>query len=248
MKTAFLESIFSPFGRFPRMTADRVRAFRGPAMSESLEARRLLSYSFSGGVLTFTGTSSADTIVAYRTSGGAGDYVYVRREADPNPDEIAGPYSSSSVTSVVVDGQGGNDLIYAECNEWIAEISGSFNYGNANFIKPLDIRGNTGNDTLMGGDGADVIQGETDDDEIWGMGGDDVLHGGYAGDDVSDSGGDDTLRGGSGDDYMYGGPGDDRFYSDDGTSWNDHLDGGPGTDTAVLHDTNEFYTSVESIL
>jgi Ca2+-binding RTX toxin-like protein len=244
MKTAFLKSIFSPFGRFPRMASARLRVRKAPVLSECLESRRLLSYSFSGGVLTFTGTSSADTIVAYRTSGGAGDYVYVRREADPNPDELAGPYSSSSVTSVVIDGQGGNDLIYAESNEWIANISGSFNYGNANFIKPLDIRGNTGNDTLMGGDGADVIQGETDDDEIWGSGVGDVLHGGYAGDDVSDSGGDDTLIGGTGDDYMYGGPGNDSFDSSDGTLGNDHSDGGPGTDSILSSDNFDFFSNM----
>jgi hypothetical protein len=106
MKTAFLKSVFSPFGRFPRATAACLRVRGALTLSESLESRRLLSYSFSGGVLTFTGTSSADTIVAYRTSGGAGDYVSVRREADPNPDEIAGPYASSTVTSVVIDGQG----------------------------------------------------------------------------------------------------------------------------------------------
>ena len=217
--------------RTPPREVRLARAGAAP-VAEGLEARRLLSYSFSGGVLTFTGTNNADTIIAYRISNGSGDNVYVRRN-DVTP-EIAGPYSSSSVTKVVINGGLGNDDVSAE-------LTGGFNYGNANFVEAMEINGDNGDDTLKGGDGADLIEGEADDDDIWGFGGDDALHGGYAGDDTADSAGDDTLRGGNGSDQMYGGPGDDWFDSFDGVRGNDYSNGGSGNDSRLDWDDDDTF-------
>ena len=204
---------------------------------EELEPRRLLSYSFSNGVLTFTGTTGADTIIAYRIVNESGDNVYVRR-TEPDPDEIAGFYSSSSVTKVVINAAQGNDNVSAE-------LTGGFFYGNTSFVEVMEINGDNGNDVLKGGNGADFIEGENDDDEIWGFGGDDSLHGGYAGDDTADSAGDDVLTGGAGSDQMYGGPGNDWIDSHDGTLGNDSSDGGSGSDGILDEDTYDSFINME---
>lgn len=200
----------------------------GP-FSEELEPRRLLSYSFSNGVLTFTGTSDADTITAYRISNQSGDNVYVRREA-ATP-EIAGPYSSSSVTKVVINGGFGDDTI-------LAERTGGLFFGNANWNEVRDLKGDNGNDTLKGGDLADTIQGESGNDSIHGYGGADSLHGGYAGLDDADLSGNDTLTGGTGSDQMYGGPGDDWFDMKDNAG-GDYSNGGPGDDNLIDWDDGD---------
>jgi Ca2+-binding RTX toxin-like protein len=210
-------------------------------VSERLESRRLLSYSFSGGVLTFNGTTGDDIIIAYRVVAGSNDYVEVRRDLPfPTADEITGQYPSTgagSVTKVVINAAQGNDHVYAE-------LTGNFTYGNANFVEAMEIKGDNGTDVLEGGDGADTIQGENGNDTINGYGGDDSLHGGYAGDDVSDGSGNDVLRGGSGNDMMYGGPGDDSFDSNDGVSANDTSDGGPGTDSILNQDSLDSFMNM----
>ncbi|WP_417208437.1 calcium-binding protein [Antarctobacter sp.] len=116
------------------------------------------------------------------------------------------------------------------------------------------ISGDGGNDTLAGGDVADLIDGRADQDKLVGRGGDDTLLGGAGfdtlvggdGNDSMDGGnnhdtligndGDDTLQGGfgndvlvgqSGDDQMQGGPGNDTI---DGGQGNDILEGGGDTD------------------
>jgi len=73
----------------------------------------------------------------------------------------------------------------------------------------------SGDDTIDGGDGNDII---------WAMDGDDIINGG-AGDDIINPGeGIDTVDAGSGDDYIY-----DRFGA--GPSDLDFYDGGDGIDT-----------------
>lgn len=87
--------------------------------------------------------------------------------------------------------------------------------------------GGSGNDTLQGRSGDDVLNGGSGNDRLNGGGGDDVLNGG-SGDDVLDGGsGDDVLNGGSGNDALEGGAGDDIL---NGGSGNDILHGGLGDD------------------
>jgi Ca2+-binding RTX toxin-like protein len=85
-------------------------------------------------------------------------------------------------------------------------------------LPALRLRGDGGNDTLLGSAFGDTIEGESGDDTLLGRGGDDTINGGagfdyLAGGDGGDilSGGAnaDTLDGGNGDDSIYGGSGDD---------------------------------------
>ena len=205
---------------------------------EPLEERRLLSYSFGSGILTFNGTSSADTIIGYRINNGSGDNVYVRRNA--GTPEIAGPYTSASVTKVVINGGAGNDTIYFE----LGNTDAPFNYGQTIWDEKVLVHGNNidtfsdGNDSIYGGPLDDTIWGDADDDTVYSWGGADVVYGGY--------GGADSLRGGDGNDLMFGGDNRaggneevaaDEIYGDgdndtlNGEGGNDWLDGGPGNDT-----------------
>ena len=84
------------------------------------------------------------------------------------------------------------------------------------------LAGDMRNNTIMGGDGDDMIYGGpspkgsdlTNADMLHGQGGADKIYGG-AGDDTLDGGmGNDTLVGGGGDDTYYGGAGSDMIYAD----------------------------------
>lgn len=74
---------------------------------------------------------------------------------------------------------------------------------------PLTMRGDGGDDVLVGGSGADKLIGGSGNDRLYGGRGDDRLYGGP---------GDDVLLGGPGNDVLSGGPGMDT------------LNGGPGSD------------------
>ena len=78
------------------------------------------------------------------------------------------------------------------------------------------ISGGTGNDTLLGGDGAETINGDDNLDTLRGGGGDDQLFGGTSSDLVSGEAGNDALFGGADFDDMSGGAGDDTLTGDDG--------------------------------
>ena len=76
----------------------------------------------------------------------------------------------------------------------------------------IAVLGGTGNDTLTGTAGVDVLDGNNssntsvaDTDVLNGLGGNDILYG---------RGGNDTLNGGTGDDQMIGGTGNDIYYVD----------------------------------
>ncbi len=100
------------------------------------------------------------------------------------------------------------------------------------------VLGESGDDTLTGGDFADDFNGGADDDLLVGRAGNDTLDGGSgfdtllggAGDDLmigGDGTDDDTLNGGSGNDDLQGGGGADVLVGQDGS---DTLDGGDGAD------------------
>ena len=84
-----------------------------------------------------------------------------------------------------------------------------------------NIIGSEFGDTLIGGDGQDVIDGGDGADTLYGYGGVDVLTGGIGGDTIYGGDGADTLLGGDGNDTLYGG--NDA----------DILIGGAGDDTLV---------------
>ena len=89
------------------------------------------------------------------------------------------------------------------------------------------IRGDSGDNTIWGGEGDDTIKGESGADILYGGDGDDTLKGGSGADILYGGAGDDTLEGGRGDDYLYGGGGNDTL---DGGSGDDIIVGGAGND------------------
>ena len=109
-----------------------------------------------------------------------------------------------------------------------------------------DFEGTSGEDVLIGGEGADSLTGNSDEDILMGRGGDDVLDGGSSddqlfggeGNDVLDGGsGDNVLDGGAGDDEATGGSGNDMYLFKEGDG-NDTLHGGSGTDIIHLAGAN----------
>ena len=136
------------------------------------------------------------------------------------------------------------------------------------FDHNMDIKGDSGNDTLMGGSGNDSIlagsgknflYGGAGDDRLRGGNGYDWMNGGDGKDRLYGRGGSDNMRGGNGVDYLYGDDDDtqmgndtlagdqsaDRLYGyggDDlivGGTQNDYLYGGPGNDTLQGQDGND---------
>lgn len=82
--------------------------------------------------------------------------------------------------------------------------------------------------TLLGGDGADLLDGRGGNDVLDGGAGDDQLYGGDGNDLLTGGTGNDTIYGGAGDDQLYGGDGNDTLTAESG---DDMLDGGVGDDT-----------------
>ncbi len=91
----------------------------------------------------------------------------------------------------------------------------------------IQVTGNTGNDTLVGGLGDDELSGSFGYDRILGGWGDDLLLGGAV---------NDYLNGEAGNDLMIGGGGNDRLID---TVGRDHYIGGLGNDVFVSRDTRQ---------
>lgn len=87
--------------------------------------------------------------------------------------------------------------------------------------------GTSGNDTLRGTDGNDIICGLGGKDTLIGDSGNDLLLGGGANDILRGNGGADDLRSGAGEDTLAGGGGNDKMK---GQSDDDILSGGGGND------------------
>lgn len=94
------------------------------------------------------------------------------------------------------------------------------------YTKNIIIRGDSGNDTIIGGAGMDTIYGDDGNDLLLGWRGADTLYGG-AGDDTI-YGDDFGFNGIAGDDFLYGQAGNDTLY---GGARTDRLEGGDGNDT-----------------
>jgi Ca2+-binding RTX toxin-like protein len=167
----------------------------------------------------------------------------------PIADSFSGTFvasvDSGSVAGIVVNGNGGNDLLDLNSDP---KFFGGVNYQPINDI-PTTITGGAGNDSISGSDGNDTIRGAEGDDQIFGNDRDDVIDGGGGTDRIfgDDNGvvksGNDSIVGGAQSDILHGGPGtdtilagagDDKVYGDNGNDWlygeedNDTLSGGTG--------------------
>ena len=123
-------------------------------------------------------------------------------------------------------------------------------YDNFRFIEGID--GRESFDTILGGDGDDVldfsapgapvlvsielIDGGRGNDILIGADSDDRLHGGKGNDFLFGGAGDDALDGGDGEDILDGGDGDDVL---DGNDGNDILFGGAGNDILIGNDGDD---------
>lgn len=120
----------------------------------------------------------------------------------------AGSNIHSQVERIVINGTGGNDVIDA-----------------ATVILPLLIEGGEGDDSIVGGTGADFLSGGRGNDTLLGLAGIDSLQGGE---------GNDSLIGGTGNDQVFGGDGSDAIVWNNGDG-SDLIEGGEGADIAVVN-------------
>ncbi len=100
------------------------------------------------------------------------------------------------------------------------------------YVYEFDITGGAGNDSFNGYPASWVsFHGGSGNDTLYGSSGNDLLFGGSGNDTISDYGGNGRLYGGSGRDVIDGGEGNDRI---DGGTGNDILTGGNGSDRFVF--------------
>ena len=161
-------------------------SFKSRLQVEELGQRTLPSVSLVNGVLTATGTASADTIQVWRPSA---DVIEVSVSSTGEVRKFA----SSKVHEIDIRGGGGDDFIAV----------------GVGLTLPTDLRGGAGRDTILGGGGDDVIHGGRGADSIRGRSGNDSLNGDDGDDDIRGGAGDDSLDGGNGRDDCNGGDGTD---------------------------------------
>jgi len=138
------------------------------------------------------------------------------------PDTLFGGAGNDAIYARFPPGQGGGPdegATYLRGEEGDDVIVGSPKFD--------DINGNQGNDSGSGGDGDDWVVGGKDNDVLAGDAGSDLVYGNL-GSDTCDGGlGNDIVRGGQDNDVVFGGAGDDYVSGDRG---NDTVTGGLGAD------------------
>ena len=142
--------------------------------------------SFDNGELTVRGSSRGDTL---RLVGHSGS---IRVMA--NGRQI-GQFSLNSVTSIIIDASGGNDIVTL-----------------INIGIDSEIYGGSGHDTLIGSLGNDRIFGEAGSDRLFGRDGNDRLDGGSGLNILHGNRGNDTLLGHRRLDLFFGGMGLDELF------------------------------------
>ena len=179
----------------------------------------LPEFGYARGVLTVFGTRRAD-IITFTSAffRPAGTFAF-----NVN-DRVIGGIDASLIKKVVVLAKAGDDIVHAGPESLDSGFTPEF----VAFTVPMEVDGDEGNDTLIGGWGDDILNGGQDDDEIAGALGNDVINGGTGNDTIRGDEGDDSIVGRDGTDSIDGGSGNDTVIGDDG---NDQIVGGPGADT-----------------
>src|SRR4051812_45632512 len=180
--------------------------------AEQLEARTLLSVTIANGEMQIFGTDADDVIV-------------IRLDADdPNllvieDNDVSTFYEkrqlSLDVFAFFIEGFDGNDLLQ------IDESNGKIRIG-------VQIQGDAGDDTIIGGSGNDFIVGSDGNDSLIGGGGTDFFFGGLDDDEIFGGDGRDHIRGGEGDDTLNGNNGNDDILGEVG---DDVISGGRHNDS-----------------
>jgi Ca2+-binding RTX toxin-like protein len=199
-----------------------LRPPRRRLLVEPLEDRSLPAAAVSSilrsGVLSVTGSETADIIVVRQTGAGA-----VMLDANGIRQNFR------DVSRIVVDGRGGDDRIYMDTRVTDAARIAAV---------PVQFQGGAGNDLLVGGSGSDQLSGGDGSDTIYGDRGSDWIDGGSGADRLYGNDGDDVLMGGAGDDLLVGGAGTDYLDAGIGNDW---LYGGDGADTLLGGAGSDFF-------
>ena len=128
----------------------------------------------------------------------------------------------------------------------VAGIMATQNFGASNGLHDLDILGQSGADTLTGGNGDDDILGGAGNDLISARFGDDFVAGGEGNDTIESGRDNDTLEGDAGNDFLRGGAGDDQLSGGEGNddligdAGNDQMTGDNGQDTLSGREGNDW--------
>jgi Ca2+-binding RTX toxin-like protein len=163
------------------------------------------SFTPGAGTLTTFGDSLDNTVTFSRNAAGN---ILVNNGAVP---VVGGTPTVANTSLIQAFGQAGNDIITLD------ESSGA--------LPKANLFGGTGNDTLTGGSGADMLFGQTGNDTLIGKGGTDFLFGGSE---------NDVLTGGDGNDFVFGESGNDRMIWNPGDD-SDLFEGGAGIDTSEVN-------------
>lgn len=135
-----------------------------------------------------------------------------------------------SVSSIRVDGGNGNDTVTGSPT-YPDSILGGDGTDVLNGQGGNDtIDGGDGNDSITGGDGDDSLIGEDGSDTINGDNGNDTIQAGNHGDSVVGGDGNDSIDSGQSNDSVQGGNGDDTINGSDGK---DSLSGDAGNDSIL---------------
>lgn len=178
-------------------------------------------------------------------SSDAGDSIAIRQNATTGRVQVLANGSvlgtapnvpTSSVTSIVV--KGGDDANVIDLSQVTTVTYPS--------LTSIRVEGANGNDTitgspsyansLLGGDGADVLLGGTLGDTLDGGNGADLITGGDGNDSLLGGDGADTISGNNGDDTILGGDNTDLINGDDG---NDSVNAGQSNDTVFGGNGND---------
>jgi hypothetical protein len=138
-----------------------------------------------------------------------------------------GPFGSASCSNGIDDdADGATDSADSGC---AAPSGEDLCFGQAATITGNGtVSGTNGDDVIITGNGNDVVDGKGGNDRICTRGGDDYVRGGAGNDRINSGNGNDNTGGQAGDDIVQSTGGDDDVQGGDGR---DHVQGGEGNDT-----------------
>lgn len=207
------------------------------------------------GINYLNGTSAADIIYGFGNFdslvgwGGAdllyggvdGDMLYGGAGDDRLYGEDGDDWLDGGTGTDLIDGGAGNDTALYGANT--GALSVDLALGQCTFpgqpwpmetlLSIESVETGSGNDSVAGTSGINLIKTGEGDDTVFARGGNDVVAGEDGADLLRGGGGNDRILGGLGADRLYGEGGNDTLSGDGGQ---DRLDGGSGTDTVIYGD------------
>lgn len=160
-------------------------------------------------------------------------------------------FNNVETLSVEADGQDGGAVEGGGADSLTVALSGGterpseINFGGGEGDDTLDAAGtnipifafgDAGDDSLVGGRGADELRGGDGEDQLFGNAGNDLMNGGNDNDMLDGGAGNDGLAGFAGDDLLNGGVGTDTLVGGEGE---DILNGGAGRDICLGGDDDD---------